>query len=100
MKKDTPVPSGTGQETAAPVILHPFCPPEASSTEGAGLSSMSIYHAGLAEVAQRDGRYAYEAYEFVFAALTHTQKVLGRVPAEEESGELEPRHHVRGPELL
>ncbi|HKB35346.1 MAG TPA: Minf_1886 family protein [Gemmataceae bacterium] len=62
----------------------------------------------LEELVRRDPRYAYEAYEFVFAALAHTQKMLGRVPQEpaeepaeepsEESAAVE--HHVSGPELL
>jgi len=62
----------------------------------------------LEELVRRDPRYAYEAYEFVFAALAHTQKLLGRVPQEpagepaeeppEESVGVE--HHVSGPELL
>jgi uncharacterized repeat protein (TIGR04138 family) len=60
---------------------------------------MTMFHAGIAEVVRRDPRYAYEAYEFVFAALHHTQKLLGRVPAE-ESGDPGPHHHVNGPELL
>jgi uncharacterized repeat protein (TIGR04138 family) len=59
---------------------------------------MTMHHAGLAEVVRRDPRYAYEAYEFVFAALAHTQKTLGRLPREE--GEAGPHHHVTGPELL
>jgi uncharacterized repeat protein (TIGR04138 family) len=57
----------------------------------------------LEELVRRDSRYAYEAYEFVFAALGHTQKLLGRVPEEtEEDVEEEPEitHHVSGPELL
>ena len=60
---------------------------------------MSTYHARLAQVLQRDPRYAYEAYEFVFAALSHTQKLLGRVPADEGSipG---AQHHVSGRELV
>jgi len=62
----------------------------------------------LEELVRRDPRYAYEAYEFVFAALAHTQKLLGRAPQEpaeeppeepsEEPGVVE--HHVSGPELL
>jgi len=51
----------------------------------------------LEEVVQRDPRFAYEAYEFVFAALEHAQKMLGRQPDEEEA---EDTHHVSGPELL
>jgi uncharacterized repeat protein (TIGR04138 family) len=60
---------------------------------------MSMYHSGLAEVVRRDGRYAYEAYEFLFHALHHTQKLLGREPP---PGRREPaaQHHVSGPELL
>lgn len=69
----------------------------------------------LEEMVRRDPRYAYEAYEFVFAALAHTQKLLGRTPQEpaEEPPESPcstcPRpscdeevveHHVSGPELL
>ncbi len=60
----------------------------------------------LEEVVERDPRYPYEAYEFIFAALAHTQKLLGRLPHEEaeedEAGdaEAEPCHHVSGAELL
>jgi uncharacterized repeat protein (TIGR04138 family) len=63
---------------------------------------MTLYHAGLAEVARRDGRYAYEAYEFTFQALHHAQKMLGREPAEEVRGRpaVEEQYHVSGPELL
>ncbi len=53
--------------------------------------------AELEEVVQRDPRFTYEAYEFTFAALAHTQKLLGREPDEEEA---EDTHHVSGPELL
>jgi uncharacterized repeat protein (TIGR04138 family) len=60
---------------------------------------MSMHHARLAEVVRRDPRYAYEAYEFVFAALSHTQQLLGRVP-QEGSESIGPQHHVKGPELL
>jgi uncharacterized repeat protein (TIGR04138 family) len=59
-----------------------------------------MYHAGLAELVQRDPRYAYEAYEFVFEALNHTQKQLGRVPSGEPGEGTESQHHVSGPELL
>ena len=60
---------------------------------------MTMHHAALAEVVRRDPRYAYEAYEFVFAALNHTQKMLGRQPPG-KAGEAEVVHHVTGPELL
>jgi uncharacterized repeat protein (TIGR04138 family) len=61
---------------------------------------MTIYHPKIAEIVRRDPRYAYEAYEFVFAALAFTQNLLGREPCEETSGEGDPAHHVSGPELL
>jgi len=64
---------------------------------------MSLFHAGLADVARRDGRYAYEAYEFIFQALHHAQKMLGREPPEETRGQQpagESQYHVRGPELM
>ena len=58
----------------------------------------------LEEMVRRDPRYAYEAYEFVFAALAHTQQLLGRSPQQppEEPPEEEEvvEHHVSGPELL
>jgi uncharacterized repeat protein (TIGR04138 family) len=60
---------------------------------------MSTYHARLAQVLERDPRYAYEAYEFVFAALSHTQKLLGRVPAD-DTGAAGAQHHVSGRELV
>jgi uncharacterized repeat protein (TIGR04138 family) len=61
---------------------------------------MSTYLARLADLVRRDPRYAYEAYEFVFAALTHTQRLLGRVPSEDDPGSPEPQHHVSGRELV
>jgi uncharacterized repeat protein (TIGR04138 family) len=59
---------------------------------------MTMFHPKLAELVRRDQRYAYEAYEFVFAALAHTQKMLGRSPHEE----VEPsdENHVSGAELV
>ena len=60
---------------------------------------MSSLNSKLDEVVQKDKRYAYEAYEFVFQALNYTQEELGReAPAEGEKPE--GRHHVTGPELL
>ena len=61
---------------------------------------MTMHHPKLDELVRRDPRYAYEAYEFVFAALQHTQEMLGRVPPSESGAEPEPHHHVKGPELL
>jgi uncharacterized repeat protein (TIGR04138 family) len=55
-------------------------------------------HPEIAEIVRRDRRFAYEAYEFVFDALGHTQKRVGRVPDEDESpGE---EHHVSGKEIV
>ena len=51
----------------------------------------------LDQLVRSDPRYAPEAYEFMFLALGHTQKMLGRVPS---GGGTEQEHHVRGPELL
>jgi uncharacterized repeat protein (TIGR04138 family) len=58
-----------------------------------------MHHPKLEELARRDSRYACEAYEFVFAALTHTQKMLGRSAAQAEAGK-EEDHHVSGQQLL
>lgn len=59
-----------------------------------------MHHTDLAEVVRRDPRYAYEAYEFVFEALTHSQKMLGRQPRPAEGGEAGANQHVTGRELL
>jgi uncharacterized repeat protein (TIGR04138 family) len=58
---------------------------------------MPLHQPKLFEIIQRDPRYAYEAYEFVFAALDYTLELLGKQDA--EKGESGPRH-VTGPELL
>ncbi len=60
---------------------------------------MSFINSKLLEVTCRDPRYAYEAYEFVFQALEHTQKLLGReFDASADPGE--PKHHVSGRQLV
>jgi uncharacterized repeat protein (TIGR04138 family) len=60
-----------------------------------------MHHPKLEELVRRDPRYAYEAYEFIFAALAHTQRLLGREPeADVRPGPPEPEHHVSGPQLL
>ena len=59
-----------------------------------------MHHPKLAEIVRRDPRYAYEAYEFVFAALAHTQQLLGRVPQGGVTSAGEPQYHVKGPDLL
>jgi uncharacterized repeat protein (TIGR04138 family) len=64
-------------------------------------------HPKLEDLLRRDRRYPFEAYEFVFNALSHTQRLLDRVPpeglrflAEMKNPTREKRHHVSGPELL
>ncbi len=57
-----------------------------------------MHHPKLEELVRRDPRYPLEAYEFVFAALTHTQYLLGRNPSADSAHEDE--HHVTGPQLL
>jgi uncharacterized repeat protein (TIGR04138 family) len=59
-----------------------------------------MHHAGLMEVVGRDPRYAYEAYEFVYEALNHTQKILGRITPTDLPAGAEKEHHVSGKELL
>jgi uncharacterized repeat protein (TIGR04138 family) len=57
-----------------------------------------MHHPKLFEIVQKDPRYTYEAYEFVFAGLEHTLERLGRQGGDkptEEAGK-----HVTGPELL
>ena len=61
---------------------------------------MSTFNTKLMNVVRRDPRYAYEAYEFVFQALEHTQKMLGRSPTDENTDPNEPRSHVSGRQLL
>lgn len=63
---------------------------------------MTIFEEGLTEIVERDPRYAYEAYEFVFHALHYTQKKLGRLPEQEaaEIASANPKHHVSGRELV
>jgi uncharacterized repeat protein (TIGR04138 family) len=61
---------------------------------------MPMQHPQIAELCRRDPRYAYEAYEFLFAALAYTQKVLDRTPSLAPGEEPGPSHHVRGQELV
>ncbi len=55
-------------------------------------------HPDIAEIVRRDRRYAYEAYEFIFEALSHTQHRVGRTPQEGET--LGEEHHVTGREIV
>lgn len=60
---------------------------------------MAMQHPRLMEVARRDPRYAYEAYEFLFEALSHTQKGLGRSAEPTREGAAADENHVSGREL-
>jgi uncharacterized repeat protein (TIGR04138 family) len=57
-----------------------------------------MFHPKLAEIVRKDPRFPYEAYEFLFAALTHTQKSLGL--ASEHEGRETPENHITGRQLL
>src|SRR5437899_10322834 len=63
---------------------------------------MSFFNPKLAEVVQRNPKYAYEAYEFVFQGLNYAQKLLGREPPREkpDQEDAEQKYHVSGPEWL
>ena len=60
---------------------------------------MSFINTQLTDVVRRDPRYAYEAYEFVFLALEHTEKLLGR-ELDENADPAESRNHVSCRQLL
>lgn len=61
---------------------------------------MTNFNSKLFEVVQRDPRYAYEAYEFVFQALLALEDGQ-RVGREPEGGVRSGvQHHVTGQELL
>lgn len=61
---------------------------------------MTAFIKKLVPVVQRDPRYAYEAYEFVFQALEHTQKMLGREPPGESVDPADTSFHVTGRQLV
>jgi uncharacterized repeat protein (TIGR04138 family) len=61
---------------------------------------MSAFIKKLMPVVERDPRYAYEAYEFVFHALEHTLKMLGREAPGESTDPEDDRHHVTGRQLV
>src|SRR5262245_35762059 len=54
-------------------------------------------HPQIEELVRQDPRYAAEAYEFVFAALLHTQRQLGRGRPDTSGVEEE---HISGQQLL
>src|SRR5262245_20719786 len=53
----------------------------------------------LVDLALKDGRYAWEAYEFALEALGHAQRMFGK-EAPESPDRAGPEHHVTGRELL
>ena len=60
---------------------------------------MSVINSKLMDMTRQDRRYAYEAYEFVFQALEHTQKLLGR-ELDPSADPNETRHHVSCRQLV
>jgi len=64
---------------------------------------MAIMDAKLLAVAEKDRRFTYEAYDFIFKALDHTQARLGRrlsSKGSEEGPEKQTSQHVKSHELL
>ena len=57
-----------------------------------------MHHSKLEKLVERDPRYAYEAYEFVYAALEHTEHMLASTDAEVVDEDEE--HHLTGQQLL
>jgi uncharacterized repeat protein (TIGR04138 family) len=57
-----------------------------------------MYQPKLEEIIRRDPRYPLEAYEFVRAALKHTERMLGQDPLANELAQAE--FHVSGQQLL
>ena len=61
---------------------------------------MAIINAKLLEVAIRYPRFTYEAYDFIFKALDHTQALLGRRQAAKADESTHAAQHVKSRELL
>jgi uncharacterized repeat protein (TIGR04138 family) len=61
---------------------------------------MSLLRTKLAAVLERDPRYPCEAYQFVYQALEHTQKLLNRPLYADPGAAIGPEHHASGRELL
>jgi len=61
---------------------------------------MTVFNEKLARVVEENGKYSYEAYEFVFQALNYTQKLLEREPPDNPEAAGSAHHHVSGGELL
>ena len=57
-----------------------------------------MHHPKLEALVHQDTRYAYEAYEFVFAALAHTLAMMGKTQGDESKAE--EGFHVSGQQLL
>lgn len=57
-----------------------------------------MQHPKIDEIVRKDPRYPSEAYEFVYAALAHTQKRLKGLTPRKASAEIE--NHVSGRELV
>ncbi len=59
-----------------------------------------IQHPDIKDIVQRDPRFAYEAYEFIFDALNHSQHLLGYSANDNNSEGNCHRQHVTGAQLL
>lgn len=51
------------------------------------------------DIAEKDGRYAWEAYEFVHDALGHAQRMFDTAPPRDGTP-VGDEHHISGRELL
>jgi uncharacterized repeat protein (TIGR04138 family) len=58
---------------------------------------MTSHQSAIQRIARHDPRYPREAYEFIFDALAHTQKLYNKLG--DDSFDMSQRH-VSGPELL
>jgi uncharacterized repeat protein (TIGR04138 family) len=55
-----------------------------------------MFHAKLVEIVKRDARYPYEAYDFIYSALAHTEKMLNRGSGHKSNAP----QHITGAELM
>lgn len=60
----------------------------------------TMTHPGIIELTRRDRRYAYEAYEFMFDALSHAQKKQGRGSARAVAEGPSSEDHITCVDLL
>src|SRR5438132_677292 len=61
---------------------------------------MAMIDPKLMDVAARDPRFAYEAYDFIFKGLDHAETMLGRGRAKGADEGSHPVQHIKSHELL